>query len=591
MGLYTETPQWVDNVYLLEVTDSVVGGPDGISNLQAKQLADRTARIKQVLEDSGIFLSGGTQLLRGQTLLKNAYFEGVLQNQAVYFDPVSGAHKPAIADGTEKDEVIGIADVAGNAVIVSGLFSTTLNPNPGTPLFLSTTQGGALTTEDTGVHVGTYLSNGVARFDSVSEDTHNHDSRYYTKEETDTFVGDSAPLIHTHDSDEVSGLTEAVETYVNSIKGTVNGIAPLVNGKVPTQFVESLSLTDVFEANSEAEQLALVASEGSICVRSDLSETYIHNGGTAGTMADWTLMAGAVTLQSLGLTNTSSSTTSGAYRIGVFSEFTNTTRSDIQGVLRDFDFAIVGKASSTHNHDGVYATAAHTHANYASTTHNHDTAYSAANHLHSGVYATAAHTHADYALTAHNHDSAYSASTHNHDSAYATAGHSHANYSLTTHTHTQYAATVHTHADYSLTSHNHSTTYSDINHQHQALQYSGTNKILATATGGTVSGTLSATAFSATSARRFKDNIRPLDQDEVLGALQNVRGVRYDFIGGRKNDLGMIAEEMMEVFPEFVSTDESGQIMGIDYGRVTSVLVEAVKALTTKVSALEAAQA
>ena len=40
--------------------------------------------------------------------------------------------------------------------------------------------------------------------------------------------------------------------------------------------------------NSQAAQLALVPQEGDVAVRTDISKNYIHNGGKAGTMADWT---------------------------------------------------------------------------------------------------------------------------------------------------------------------------------------------------------------------------------------------------------------------------------------------------------------
>lgn len=45
-----ETAQWEAGVYQLETTDLVEGGPDGIDNQQAKQLANRTAYLKAQLE-------------------------------------------------------------------------------------------------------------------------------------------------------------------------------------------------------------------------------------------------------------------------------------------------------------------------------------------------------------------------------------------------------------------------------------------------------------------------------------------------------------------------------------------------------------
>ncbi|MCN5876099.1 hypothetical protein MLP88_19095 [Escherichia coli] len=53
MANLPETPQWEDGIYQIEVSDPVMGGPDGISNRQAKQLASRTSYLKQQVEKGG----------------------------------------------------------------------------------------------------------------------------------------------------------------------------------------------------------------------------------------------------------------------------------------------------------------------------------------------------------------------------------------------------------------------------------------------------------------------------------------------------------------------------------------------------------
>ncbi|HDR9148094.1 hypothetical protein [Burkholderia vietnamiensis] len=45
-----EIERWEEGVYQLETSDPVVGGPDGIDNLQAKQLANRTRFLKRAVE-------------------------------------------------------------------------------------------------------------------------------------------------------------------------------------------------------------------------------------------------------------------------------------------------------------------------------------------------------------------------------------------------------------------------------------------------------------------------------------------------------------------------------------------------------------
>lgn len=79
-----------------------------------------------------------------------------------------------------------------------------------------------------------------------------------------------------------------VDTRISLQKGNPDGLATLnSSGKIPTSQLPALALTDVFVVSSEVDQLALNAQEGDVAVRTDENKSYIHNGGTAGTMADW----------------------------------------------------------------------------------------------------------------------------------------------------------------------------------------------------------------------------------------------------------------------------------------------------------------
>lgn len=75
-------------------------------------------------------------------------------------------------------------------------------------------------------------------------------------------------------------------------KNQPNGYAGLDGaGKLATTALPALSIVDVFTVASQAAQLALTAQQGDVAIRSDESKAYIHNGGSAGTMADWTWVA------------------------------------------------------------------------------------------------------------------------------------------------------------------------------------------------------------------------------------------------------------------------------------------------------------
>jgi hypothetical protein len=82
------------------------------------------------------------------------------------------------------------------------------------------------------------------------------------------------------------GITDAVAT---GLLGAANGIATLdSNSKIPVGQLPAIAVTSVYVVANQTAQLALSVQEGDLAVRTDQSKTYINNGGTAGTMADWT---------------------------------------------------------------------------------------------------------------------------------------------------------------------------------------------------------------------------------------------------------------------------------------------------------------
>ena len=86
--------------------------------------------------------------------------------------------------------------------------------------------------------------------------------------------------------------------------------------------------------------------------------------------------------------------------------------------------------------------------------------------------------------------------------------------------------------------------------------------------------------YDSESSIRWKRDIELID--DPLGKVSALRGVYYnwDEEHGGKHDVGMIAEEVGQVLPEIVSYEENGiDAMGMDYSKITPLLVEAVKAL------------
>lgn len=87
---------------------------------------------------------------------------------------------------------------------------------------------------------------------------------------------------------DLSNFNTASDARIALQKGAASGIAPLDSGgKISSGYLPALALTDVYSVGSQAAQLALTADEGDVAIRTDLNKSYVHNGGSAGTMADW----------------------------------------------------------------------------------------------------------------------------------------------------------------------------------------------------------------------------------------------------------------------------------------------------------------
>jgi hypothetical protein len=117
-----------------------------------------------------------------------------------------------------------------------------------------------------------------------------------------------------------------------------------------------------------------------------------------------------------------------------------------------------------------------------------------------------------------------------------------------------------------------------------------------TATVGSINVTASGTTYNTTSDRRLKDNIEPIS--DATDKLMDMKPVTHTWIDNPESPQvhGFIAQEMQEVVPEAVSGDaESDEMMSMDYGRITPVIVAAlqdalkeIEELKTRINELEA---
>jgi trimeric autotransporter adhesin len=94
-----------------------------------------------------------------------------------------------------------------------------------------------------------------------------------------------------------------------------------------------------------------------------------------------------------------------------------------------------------------------------------------------------------------------------------------------------------------------------------------------------------ADGWTTYSSRRWKINVRPLT--DALSKVEQLQGVSYDLKGSDKHEIGVIAEEVGKVVPEVVTYEENGKdARGVDYSRLTALLIEAVKQEHQEISAL-----
>jgi hypothetical protein len=111
--------------------------------------------------------------------------------------------------------------------------------------------------------------------------------------------------------------------------------------------------------------------------------------------------------------------------------------------------------------------------------------------------------------------------------------------------------------------------------------------------GLTVTGNVTCTGtFTETSSRRFKENI--VDLEPTAEKVEKLRPVRYNKIDSEATEIGLIAEEVAELFPELVTYNEDGQPSGVQYQRLSVILLKTIQeqnvalaALTERINKLE----
>ena len=101
-----------------------------------------------------------------------------------------------------------------------------------------------------------------------------------------------------------------------------------------------------------------------------------------------------------------------------------------------------------------------------------------------------------------------------------------------------------------------------------------------------VSGNVSANAYNTTSDYRIKENAVTLDE---TFSVDNLRPVTYTNLNSQKQDIGLIAHELQEVYPFLVTGEKDGaEMQTVNYTGLIGVLIKEIQVLSSKVSKIEA---
>ena len=87
------------------------------------------------------------------------------------------------------------------------------------------------------------------------------------------------------------------------------------------------------------------------------------------------------------------------------------------------------------------------------------------------------------------------------------------------------------------------------------------------------------------SSIRYKKDV--VDIESTSSKVQLLRPVKYKKIENESEEIGLIAEDVAELFPEVVKYDNEGRPDGVNYSRLSVILLKAVQELTERVNKLE----
>ena len=102
---------------------------------------------------------------------------------------------------------------------------------------------------------------------------------------------------------------------------------------------------------------------------------------------------------------------------------------------------------------------------------------------------------------------------------------------------------------------------------------------------GSITNTLSATAYNTSSDYRLKENI----VDAPSGNIDDIKVRSFDWIAdGSHQEYGMVAQELLEVAPYAVNKPRNlDEMMQVDYSKLVPMMIKEIQDLKQRIATME----
>jgi len=102
-----------------------------------------------------------------------------------------------------------------------------------------------------------------------------------------------------------------------------------------------------------------------------------------------------------------------------------------------------------------------------------------------------------------------------------------------------------------------------------------------------VAGEVIAQGFYYSSDIALKKDIQNLDSKEILEKVRKLQGVSFVWKDSDEKSIGLIAQEVEKIFPEVVFQNPKTGIKSVDYAKLVTALIEAIKAQQEEIESLK----